>query len=302
MFILAPRVARPRPLAIGVLLAIAITGLVLSLPSRTEAQPIPVTRLAYSAKFMCGQANFDFSLPPGSVEYTVIELHNPHTVAIVCSVKVVQDYPNPQLLIPKYAVTVGPNGTLDFSCATLFPGFDPRFPLRRGFVEIISPRQVKVVTIHKEILNTPGRIISVSIAKKSSPGFIIQGFVRHSGTFLYGNQPQASGDTIRHETLISLADMSPNPVNANISIVSKTGLVTSFPRPIPPNGLTTITGADLPASTPLPFTGGVTVQYPDIGFGVLLECEEIIQKHAISGTMGVAMGMSVTEVQPIPIR
>jgi len=295
--------ARPFPwLPTSILLAILPAVIVSFLPYAASAQPLPVTRLAYSAKYMCGTQANDFSLPLTTSDYSVIEVHNPHTVAVVCTVKVVQDYPTSQIITPKYAVTIAANGTLNFDCTTLYPGFIPVTPMRRGFVEIIAPRQIKVVGLYKETLGWAGRIASVSIAKKSSPAFILFGFIRHSGTFLVGDEVQASGDTIRHETTISVANMSPNPVNAQISIVSKTGLVTSFPRTLSPNGFTAITGADLPPATPRPFVGAVTVQYTDTGFGALLECEEIIQKHAISGIASGAMTMSMMEIQPIPLR
>jgi hypothetical protein len=285
--------------------ALALAATIAPLGPPVSAQPLPVNRLAYSAKFMCGRETLDDlrSMVPLGTEFTLIEVHNPHSTAVTCSVKVVRDYPPPVgITTPQYPVTIPANGTLFFDCATLAPLAQPATFVAMGFLEIVAPRQIKVVAIYKEAMGYGSLIKSVGIAKKSSPGFIILGQIRHSATLLVGDEATASMDTIRHETTVSIANMSPSVVNANISIVSKAGLVTSFPHTFLPNGFMTVTGADLPPGTPMPFVGGVTVQYPDVGFGVLLECEEIIQKYAISGTASVAMGMSVVEVQPIPLR
>jgi hypothetical protein len=120
---------------------------------------------------------------------------------------------------------------------------------------------------------------------------------------MVGDEATAMGDTIRHETTISIANMSPNSVTADISIVNETGVVHSMPMILQPNGFAKVTGADLPAFVPRPFVGGVTVQYNDIFAGTaLFECEEIIQKHVISGFGTTVMGMDVVEVQPVPVR
>lgn len=300
-----PSTTRPRgSFFLTMALYAAAAALVLS-AAPASAQPIPVTRLAYSAKYMCGGANFAdpaFAFAPGNgLEMTVIEVHNPHTTAIVCTVKVVQDMPFQTTLTPKYPVTLAANGTMEFNCSTLFAGVNP-VPMSRGFVEIISPRQIKVVALYKEFGSTPGFIRGVAIAKKSCPPIIIFNTVSHSGTFLCGNTPTGN-DTVRHETLISITNMSPNPVNGTIKILSSTGVVTSLPLTLAPNGFKAVTEANLPPAVPRPFTGSVVVSYPDIGIGAYVDCEEIIQKYAIQGVIpSQTMGMSVIEVQPIPLR
>jgi len=282
---------------------IVLAGLPL-LALSAAAQPLPVARLAYSAKFLCGAGSFDGSLPASAGEMTVVEVHNPHTFAVTVTIKWVEDYPVSQISIPPYNVTLGPNESLNLDCNRLYlPGCPPVCgQVHRGFVEISTPQQLKVVALYKETMGFPGLTRSVSIAKKSSPFFFFAPFYRHSATFLVGDDVAADGDTIRHETTVSLANMGNSTVNANISIVSKTGVVASFMRILPPNGFAAVTGADLPPAVPRPFVGGVTVQYNDTGFGVLLECEEIIQKHVISGTRAGGVAMSVVEVQPIPLR
>ncbi len=286
---------------------IALAALPL-LPFSAAGQPLPVARLAYSAKFLCGAGSTgipDASLPPTAGEMTVIEVHNPHTFPVTITIKWVQDYPtslNPA--IPPYDVTLGPNEGLNLDCEDWeLPGCPPICGTSfRGFVEILSPQQLKVVALYKETMGFPGLIRSASVAKKSSPFFLFPPWYRHSATFMVGDDVDPDGETIRHETTVSLANMSDNPVSANIHIVSSTGPVTSFLRNLPPNGFTAITGADLPPVVPRPFVGGVTVEYQDAGVGVLLECEEIIQKHVISGTRAGGIAMSVVEVQPIPLR
>jgi hypothetical protein len=282
-----------------------LAALTLTTATPASAQPLPVTRLAYSAKYLCGQTDAvaDFGILPGfSFEYTVVEVHNPHSVPVTCIIKVVEDYPLSGIVVPPYLRTLGPNEAMEIDCNGLPPLGPPGFAYRTGFVEINSPQQLKVVAVYKEAYGGRGLIKSASIAKKSSPPFFFFGFVRHSGTFLVGDAAQAGGDTIRHETTISIANMSPSPVNADISIVNETGVVHAFNRFLQPNGFTAVTGADLPAFVPRPFVGGVTVQYADIGFGALFECEEIIQKHVISGFGSTSIAMSVVEVQPIPLR
>ena len=300
-----PVSGRTSPLAIaaGILMA-----LLLAVPLVASAQtPIPVTRLAYSAKFFCGNSTPGGGVDPAvpsTGEETVVEIHNPHTVPVTLTIKWIQDYPIYQILIPPYDVTLAPNEGLNLDCNTLYlPGCPPVCgQYFRGFVEISCTQQVKVVAQYKGSITFPSIVRSASVAKKSSPPFIFFGFVRHSATFMVGDDVMPSGDKIRHETTVSIANMSNSIVNANISIVSNTGVVTSFPKLLQPNGFATVTGADLPPATPLPFVGGVTVQYADIGFGALLECEEIIQKHVISGRLTGGTSMPVVEVQPIPIR
>ena len=268
---------------------------------------LPVTQLAYSAKFLCGYnapgfpGPVDPGLPTGCSEYTVIEVHNPHTVFLNVTVKVVQDSPSGSgtvILSGPFTVNLAPNQSWEWNCSNY--GF-PFGTITRGFVEILSPRQVKVVALYKEFCGWGGYVKSASIAKKSSPFFFFTGVGRHSGTFLAGDHVSSGGDTIRHETLISLANMSNNPVNCNISFVDATGTVHTFPKLLNPNGFYGVTEADLPLAVPRPFTGGVTVQYASTGVA-LLECEEIIQKHTISGLGNMVMSMDVVEVQPIPRR
>ncbi len=276
---------------------------VLALAIPASAQILPVTRLAYSAKYICGQTTLnDLGVLPGfSFEYTMIEVHNPNNVAVTVTIKMIQDYPTSGIVVQPYLRTLQANEAMEIDCNTIPPGGVAN-PFRTGFVEINSPMQIKVVVIHKEAYGSQNLIRSASVAKKSSPAIIILGFVRHSGTFFYGDTPTAGGDKIREETTISIANLSPNPVNAQISIVNSTGPVKTFSKLLNPNGFATVTGADLPAGTPLPFVGGVTVAYPDVGVGVMLECEEIIQKYVVSGFGATSIAMATYEVQPIPVR
>ncbi|OGF04312.1 MAG: hypothetical protein A2W00_08975 [Candidatus Eisenbacteria bacterium RBG_16_71_46] len=287
-------------IAAGILMA-----LLLAVPLVASAQtPLPVTRLAYSAKFSCGGVPRPSPAEPSPLEETVVEVHNPHTVPVTVTIKWIVDYPFDLVAIGPYDVTLAPNQGLNLDCDTFYlPGCPPICGgYFRGFVEISCTQQVKVVAQYKAYSRSPGRAASVSLAKKSSPAFVIAGSVRHSATFMVGDQVTAVGDTVRHETTVSIANMSNNSVNANVSIVSKTGVVTSFPKFLQPNGFTTVTGADLPPSVPLPFVGGVTVQYPDMGFGAMLECEEIIRNELFVGSLDGGISISVVEVQPIPIR
>jgi hypothetical protein len=275
--------------------------LALAWPLGAHAQVLPVTRLAYSAKYLCGKTcGGDGILPPGATEYTLIEVHNPHSVAVVCSVKAVEDYPGSGIVVPQYAVEVAANGTLRFDC-TAIPGGGPC--ARTGFVEIIAPRQVKVVAVYKEAAVYGGVTKSAVVDKLYSPGWGSgDGNITHSSAFLVGDNVTAVGDTIRHETTITITNMGTASINANVTIVSSTGTVTNFYKLLNPNGFTTVTGADLPPSTPLPFVGSVLIKYPATS-GHQCSVEEIIQKHTISGEhVAAQMAMSVVEVQPIPLR
>jgi len=305
-----PLIERCMRMAAAWCLAAAFAFMVfdISMPVPAFGQPLPVTSLAYSAKYLCGfnapgpgGVVTDLSLPYGCSDYTVVEVHNPHTTPVTITVKVVQDYPFSATLVAPFQVNLAANQAWNWDCTNLAGA--PLGAISRGFVEVSSPRQLKVVALYKELCSWSGLVKSASVAKKSSPAFFFLGLVRHSGTFLVGDDVTAKGDTIRHETTISLANMCPNPVNAIISITNQAGPVHSYPVLLQPNGFTTVTGANLPAFVPRPFVGGVTVQYVDSFVGVpLLECEEIIQKYVIGGLGGAVMGQSVVEVQPIPVR
>lgn len=290
-------------------LAILTIAGALSLPHVAHGQ-LPVTQLAYSAKFLCGYNSpdglgviDDLAIPYGCQEYTVIEVHNPHSVPVDFVFKVVRDPSSlgpSVIIVPPTPVTLGPNLSWEWSCANYPFTFGD---ITRGFVEVLTPMQLKVVALYKEFCSWGGLTKSASVAKKSSPPFFFYPYVRHSGTFLVGDDVTAQGDTIRHETTISLANLSPNPVSCDISIVDESGFNHTFPKLLQPNGFATVTGADLPAWAPHPFVGGVTVQYNDaFGNVALLECEEIIQKYVIAGSGAVVMGMDVVEVQPVPRR
>ena len=304
-----PIVRRLRSAAAPVLAAAAVIAAIgLTLPARALGQPLPITTLAYSAKYLCGYNGLgpngqvlDFSLPYGCQDYTVVEVHNPHTTPVTITVKVVQDFPNSATLVQPFQVNLAANQAWNWDCS-LLPGV-VLGTMSRGFVEVSSPRQIKVVSVYKELCSWGGLVKSASIAKKSSPPFIILGTVRHSGTFLVGDDVTAKGDTIRHETTISLANMAPTTVFCNVTISNETGVVHSFPVSLPPNGFAKVTGANLPPAVPRPFVGGVTIQYGDTYGGIaLIECEEIIQKHVIAGFGAAVMGFTVVEVQPVPVR
>ena len=290
--------------------AFVFAAIGLSMPRQAFGQPLPITTLAYSAKYLCGYNGLgpfgeiqDLTLPYGCQDYTVVEVHNPHTTPVTITVKVVQDHPASATLVAPFQVILAANEAWNYDC-TLIPT-PPLGIMSRGFVEVSSPRQLKVVAVYKELCSWGGLVKSETVAKKSSPPFYFLGFVRHSGTFLVGDEVTAKGDTIRNETIISLANMSPNPVSANISITNETGTVHGYPVLLQPNGFAKVTGADLPASVPRPFVGGVTVQYPQaVGFGAvaLFECEEIIIKRVLAGLGATVMGFTVVEVQPIPVR
>lgn len=280
----------------SILALLVLSGILLAVCSPADAQPLPVTRLAYSAKFICGSPTNPFSPSPAPNNIsTYVELHNPHSFAVTCSVKVVEDFPAAQVTVPQYAVTVGPNGTLRFECADF--GASPAI-LRMGFVEIISPRQVKVVAVHRDIAQ--GTSGSVAIGKKTCPGLVAGGLVRHSATVQFGPSLAQDGTPLRNDSIVSVANLHNVPVNATISIVNAGGPVVTFPKLLPPNGFATVTQADLPPATPLPFVGGVTVQYPDAGIGWYMEVEEILKEYV--GGMSPAVSLSVIEVQPVTLR
>jgi hypothetical protein len=263
-------------------------------PRPTLAQPLPVTRLAYSAKYICGSFTNPFSpFPAPGYTNTMVELHNPHSSAVVCSVKVVEDFPLAAITIPQYAVTIDANGTLYLDCDAIAPG---GAPLRMGFVEIIAPRQVKVVAVYREV--SQGRSGSVAIGKKTCPWIADGGFVRHSATVQYGSTVTPEGDVLRNDTIVSIVNLASVLVNVNIKIMSETGMVTSFPKFLQPNGFTKVTQADLPPATPLPFIGSVNVEYP--GSNGLLEVEEILKEY--TGGSSPAVSLSVVEVQPVTLR
>jgi hypothetical protein len=304
---------RSQPVTIVfVAFATVIAAVILSLPPAANAQPLPVTSLAYSAKFMCGTQTTEFQLPIGSTEYTVIEIHNPHNVDVPITIKIVQDYPKPGGVIsPPNTVVLPPNGAMEINCTDIISGFFPGTSITKGFVEILTRRQLKVVAIYKETLawGRPGYGVfkSAAIAKKRAWPFFFPPFARHSATCICGDTPTAEGDTIRHETSVTLANMSNSPVDAQISIVGEGGVVlAAFPRHLDPNGFTNVTCDNVPNSVPRPFTAGVTVQYQSPSSIAFFECEEIIQKYVKSGTGffsgGGAMSMAVVEVQPIPVR
>ncbi len=287
----AAAASRPDRRAAALLFLFAAV-VVWAFPARLHGQPLPVTQLAYSAKYLCGTINTD----PYSVTFTEVEIHNPHTTSVSVTIKVIQDRPFFQILVAPFNVTLGPNEAYSWTCGVT-PG-TPQ-PQSAGFVEILSARQLKVVAFYRDLV--PGLITrSGSVAKKSSPPFFFFPFVRHSATFLVGDEVNPEGDVVRHETLVSVANMSNNFVNANISIVSTTGIVHAFPMQLQPNGFGTVTGADLPPQVPRPFVGGVTVQYNDVAGGVaLFECEEIIQKFVLTPP---TTSIAVVEVHPVPVR
>lgn len=300
---LASRTLHPDTFRVRTLAAALTLASLMSFAAAALTQPLPVTELAYSAKYLCGLnlligPDIDLALPANCTDYTVVEVHNPHTVPVTFTYKVVRDFPLPfEIVTPPTEVSLAPNESWEWTCSDLIavPG-----RINRGFIEVLSQRQLKVVAVYKETCGWNGLVKSASIAKKSSPVFFFNPFVRHSGTFLYGDETTAGGDIIRHETLISLVNMSSNPMNCNITISDAAGVVHLFPMNLTPKQYGQVTGADLPAGTPLPFRGAVTVEY--VSPIALLECEEIIQKHVIAGAGGATMSHDVVEVQPIPRR
>jgi hypothetical protein len=300
-----------RPFRTATMIRAAVVAILAVLPMlaahpAAAQQPLPIRELAYSAKFLCGSGSVggDESLPPDALEFTVVEIHNPHSIPVTITIKWVQDYPSYLLAIPPYQVTLASNEALNLDCSDFyFPGCPPICGTSfRGFVEIRSPQQLKVVALYKEIMDSEGVTISASVAKQNSIPYLFAGLYRHSAAFLSGDQTTAKGDVIRHETTFTMTNMSNNPVNANVHILSNAGPVVSFPRNIPPNSVSSVTDADLPAFVPRPFAGSVMVNYGDIGLGALLACEEILQKHVLAGPRNTHIAMSVVEVQPIPLR
>ncbi|HKQ57020.1 MAG TPA: hypothetical protein VJY35_04060 [Candidatus Eisenbacteria bacterium] len=294
----------PAMVAKTIVLLLTVLPMLLARPAVAQ-QPLPIRELAYSAKFLCGAGTdgdpADGSLPADAGEMTVIEIHNPHSFPVTITIKWIQDYPSYQIGIPPYSVTLPSNGALNLDCEDWeLPGCPPICGSSwRGFVEIRTPQQLKVVALYKEMIG--GHMVSASIAKENCLPFLFGSLYRHSAAYLVGDQATNSGDTIQHETTVTMTNMSNNTVNANVFIVSSAGTVTSFPRSILPHAVSTVTKADLPPAVPRPFVGSVLVEYPQQpGFGALLSCEEIIQKHLIGGPPSIAM--SVVEVQPIPLR
>lgn len=284
-----------------VLMLVLLAGVLLPHALQAQPQPLPITELAYSAKFVCVRAVAGPTVPPNPFQ-TLIEVHNPHSIPVDVTIKWVEV--SFGVVIAPYTVTLPPNGALELDCDDLYAaGCPPICGLSfHGFVEIRTPQQLKVVAVYNQVAEQEGLFLSASVAKKNLLPFFFFGVVRHSGAFLVGDTQATSGDVIRHETLIAITNMSNQPVNANINIVSPAGVVHSFPLPIPLNGFAKVTENDLPAFVPRPFTGTVVVQYPDIGQGALLDCEEIIQKYVIAGPRSRDIAMSVVEVQPIPLR